>query len=207
MNVGFCSQECFDHFHQCFKIKNKQKTREYIQNNIYFWPEGSIRAKTISLKHFKSIPEEFFTEYPKLKRFLKNKKRKLSGKHEKKKKKRKKQKIKSNSTIVKDGSLSPSIHVRKKRKVDGTSVSPFISKIIMSPTKFQVIKSQLLATQDSVSKLENDIPPRIEMGTLVDHEVDVEVDSEEEKSEINYPISQENYDNSSSVSNIDTSDV
>jgi len=45
------------------------------------------------------------------------------------------------------------------------------------------------------------------MGTLVDHEVDVEVDSEEEKSEINYPISQENYDNSSSVSNIDTSDV
>ena len=79
----------------------------------------------------------------------------------------------------------------------------------MSPTKFQVIKSQLLATQDSVSKLENDIPPRIEMGTLIDHEVDVEVDSEEEKSEINYPIinSQENYDNSSSVSNIDTSDV
>ena len=69
MNVGFCSQECFDHFHQCFKIKNKTKTREYIQNNIYFWPEGSIRAKTISLKHFKSIPEEFFTEYPKLKRF------------------------------------------------------------------------------------------------------------------------------------------
>ena len=77
----------------------------------------------------------------------------------------------------------------------------------MSPTKFQVIKSQLLTTQDNVSNLENDIPHHIEMGTLVDHEVDMEVDSEEEKSEINYPISQENYDNSSSVSNIDTSDV
>ena len=45
------------------------------------------------------------------------------------------------------------------------------------------------------------------MSTLVDHEVDAEVDSEEEKSEINDPISQENYGNSSSVSNIDTSDV
>jgi len=141
MNVGFCSQECFDHFHQCFKIKNKQKTREYIQNNIYFWPEGSIRAKTISLKHFKSIPEEFFTEYPKLKRFKKIKKENCLASTKRRRKKRKKQKIKSNSTIVKDDSLSPSIHLRKKRKVDGTSVSPFISKIIMSPTKFQVITS------------------------------------------------------------------
>ena len=60
----------------------------------------------------------------------------------------------------------------------------------MSPTQLQVIKSQLLATQDNVSELENNIPHRIEMDSLVDHEVDTDVDSEEEKNEINDPISQ-----------------